>query len=106
MSRSGHMKSVSALVLSVLSLGSGLARAQDVGAQPPEMGNAQDVPSDAPAQLPPAPPEQLPPPPEQQVQQAAPQAAPQAFQQGPATGQWVYTQQYGWVWMPYGDQYT
>jgi uncharacterized membrane protein YgcG len=21
-------------------------------------------------------------------------------------GQWVYTQQYGWVWMPYGDQYV
>jgi hypothetical protein len=21
-------------------------------------------------------------------------------------GQWVYTSQYGWVWMPYGDAYT
>lgn len=21
-------------------------------------------------------------------------------------GQWVYTEQYGWVWMPYGDRYT
>jgi hypothetical protein len=21
-------------------------------------------------------------------------------------GQWVYTQQYGWVWMPYGDAYS
>jgi hypothetical protein len=30
--------------------------------------------------------------------QAAPVAA--------AQGQWVYTQQYGWVWMPYGSQYT
>jgi hypothetical protein len=28
-------------------------------------------------------------------------------QQAPAAGgQWVYTQQYGWVWMPYGQQYT
>ncbi len=96
------MKSVSALVLSVLTLGSGLARAQEVGAPPPE--TAAQVPSAAPAQLPPAPPEQLPPPPEQQAQQSAPEAAPQAAQQAPATGQWVYTQQYGWVWMPYGDQ--
>ena len=23
-----------------------------------------------------------------------------------AQGQWVYTQQYGWVWMPYGETYT
>ena len=22
-----------------------------------------------------------------------------------ATGQWAYTQQYGWIWMPYGSQY-
>jgi hypothetical protein len=21
-------------------------------------------------------------------------------------GQWVYTEQYGWVWMPYGDKFT
>jgi hypothetical protein len=27
-------------------------------------------------------------------------------QQGSAQGQWVHTQQYGWVWMPYGDAYT
>jgi len=43
-----------------------------------------------PATQPPAPPTN--PPPVQAQQQAA-------------TGQWVYTQQYGWVWMPYGDQY-
>ena len=24
----------------------------------------------------------------------------------PANGQWVYTSQYGWVWMPYGAAYT
>lgn len=34
------------------------------------------------------------------VAQAAPVEAP------PATGQWVFTQQYGWVWMPYGPNYT
>jgi len=22
------------------------------------------------------------------------------------SGQWVYTEQYGWVWMPYGERYT
>jgi hypothetical protein len=29
-----------------------------------------------------------------------PDAAPQP------SGQWVYTQEYGYVWMPYGDQYV
>jgi hypothetical protein len=24
----------------------------------------------------------------------------------PPEGQWVYTEQYGWVWMPYGNAYT
>ncbi|HVU52198.1 MAG TPA: hypothetical protein VHL80_15980 [Polyangia bacterium] len=99
------MKSVSALILSVLTLGSGLARAQDVGAAP-QTANAQALPPPyaAPAQLPSPPPEQLPAPPQEQVQQA--EAAPQEVQQDPPTGQWVYTQQYGWVWMAYGDQYT
>ncbi len=31
---------------------------------------------------------------------------PQATYEQQASGQWVYTQQYGWVWMPYGDGYT
>jgi hypothetical protein len=35
--------------------------------------------------------------------QPAPQAQPA---QPSATGQWVYTQQYGWIWMPYGNQYV
>jgi hypothetical protein len=37
---------------------------------------------------------------QQPVQQAPAQAAPAAG------GQWVYTQQYGWVWEPYGNQYV
>jgi hypothetical protein len=53
-------------------------------------------PSQPPSQAPPAPQSATPPPP---PAQAAP--APSA----PA-GQWVYTQQYGWIWMPYGDAYT
>ena len=49
---------------------------------------------------------------------AAPATAPVAAPEPPATpaappespappsGQWAYTQQYGWLWMPYGDAYT
>ncbi len=54
-------------------------------------------PTPVPNALPPAPPGALPPPP---VQQPQAQALP------PATGQWVYTAQYGWAWMPYGPQYV
>jgi len=39
--------------------------------------------------------------------QAAPQGQPAPPAQQPAPpGQWVYTQQYGWLWMPYGTPYT
>jgi hypothetical protein len=51
-------------------------------------------PSQAPGELPPAPPSATAP---------APSAEPQA---SVPAGQWVYTQQYGWIWMPYGDDYT
>jgi uncharacterized membrane protein YgcG len=44
---------------------------------------------------PPPQPSDLPPPPQQA--QAAPQGS---------TGQWVFTDQYGWLWMPYGDGYV
>jgi len=65
----------------------------------------------APAPTEPAPSE-APPPPE--VQPAPPPDAPQQGQPppavaappAPAAGQWVWTGQYGWVWMPYGQQYT
>ncbi len=36
-----------------------------------------------------------------------PQDQPAAVaQQAPAPGQWVYTAEYGWLWMPYGQAYT
>src|SRR5262249_16173672 len=57
----------------------------------------------APTNAPPPPPDQPPVPPEQtdsQVVASAPE------QQPAAQGQWVYTSQYGWVWLPYGAQYT
>jgi hypothetical protein len=39
----------------------------------------------------------------------APSASPSPSQDSAAglpAGQWVYTDQYGWVWMPYSDAYT
>ncbi len=47
------------------------------------------------------------PPPNPQTQ-SQPSSAPQRIDvsQPAPTGQWVYTQQYGWVWMPYGPAYT
>jgi hypothetical protein len=52
--------------------------------------------SPAPSGAPPAPPAETPQPPQAQARQAAPVPP----------GQWVYTQQYGWIWMPYADGYT
>jgi len=51
-----------------------------------------------PADPPPAPPMENAAPPQYQAEAPA--------QQPPPPGQWVYTSQYGWVWMPYGDAYT
>jgi len=64
-------------------------------------GGSSEAPStQAPSEQPPAPPSQMPAPPAQQPQ-------PQAQAQVPSTaGQWVYTQQYGWIWMPYSDTYV
>ena len=49
-----------------------------------------------------------PPPPPPAVRPAAPSEPAQASSPGNPTdtGQWVHTEQYGWVWMPYGDDYT
>jgi hypothetical protein len=49
-------------------------------------------------------PTQAPPPPSGPIQ--APPAHAEAPAQPPVPGQWVYTDQYGWIWMPYGDKYT
>jgi hypothetical protein len=120
----------------VLFSGSGVARAQQEGTTmtDPLSGQAVAAPqavvpsTDVPMQLPPAPPVEPPPPPvgqNQQEQQLEPQQQyaqspqqPQAFAgsgyvspappatQAATAGQWVYTEQYGWIWMPYGTQYT
>jgi hypothetical protein len=49
----------------------------------------------APSELPPSPPSEVPPEPPAQVQ--PPPSTP--------PGQWVYTEQYGWIWMAYADSY-
>lgn len=60
---------------------------------------ASEPSTQAPAEPPPPPPAVLPAPP--------PGATPAPRQEKPAdAGQWVHTEQYGWVWMPYGDRYT
>lgn len=61
----------------------------------------------APDMMPPAPPQQPPAPPVQSQGQEQPEVQqPAAVAQATPGGQWVYTSQYGWVWMPYGNQYT
>lgn len=53
------------------------------------------APSPAPKDPPPPPPAARPDPPKDDARQKT----------SPA-GQWVHTEQYGWVWMPYGNHYT
>jgi hypothetical protein len=77
------------LVVLVLGLSSSVARAQDATAVPDTQPPAEPIPG---------PPAASPPPP---VVTAPALAAPAA----PA-GQWVYTDQYGWIWEPYGLPYT
>ncbi|HEX9401946.1 MAG TPA: hypothetical protein VF912_17685 [Anaeromyxobacter sp.] len=72
-------------------------------ASPPQSAGPEQVlpPAEEPApqQAPPAPPSAIPP--------APPRAQAPAPQQAPVPpGQWVYTAQYGWIWMPYSDAYT
>jgi hypothetical protein len=55
---------------------------------------------------PPAPPPEAPPPPSLQGSQpAGPSGLSPQRGAGPL-GQWVNTNQYGWLWMPYGQRYT
>src|SRR5438132_9872486 len=58
----------------------------------------------------PPPASQPPPPPPSAPPTAQPIEPPQVTANAPAPssvpGEWVYTAQYGWVWMPYDQQYT
>ena len=73
---------------------------------PQQQAEADDAPAPAPATQPPN--VQPPPPPSSPpaVQQQALPPQQQVAPQQQAGGQWVYTQQYGWLWMPYGNQYV
>jgi hypothetical protein len=101
------MKLIFASIMGFLVAGSGVAWAQDdvsaeaVVANPSDTPESVAPPTPAPEGQPPAPPEQLPPPPAAQQQQV-----PAVVSSGSASGQWIYTSQYGWVWMPYGQQYV
>ncbi len=80
-----------------------LASAGAVRAQDEQ--NAAQPPTQPPAEAPPAPPAEPPSPPT--VMQSPEASTPQPQQQqGTGQGQWVFTSQYGWLWMPYGAQYT
>jgi hypothetical protein len=90
------------LVSGTLAALPGMARPQvDERADSPRFvaeNEAETVPppAAAPSEAPPAPPFETPAPPPPQEQ--APSSLP--------AGQWVYTQQYGWIWMAYSDDYT
>ena len=84
-------------ILGSLPVGAGTAR-QD----PPSQTGAEEArplqsPTPLPAEPPPPPPAQVPEPPSRRAE-APPRDLP--------SGQWVYTDQYDWVWMPYGDRYA
>jgi len=83
----------------VLAAFSAPALAQDMGDEAPAAQPTEPAPSQVPEG-----PEAAPMAPEDG--QAQPyQVAPPVQSAGPS-GQWVYTGQYGWVWMPFGQQYT
>jgi hypothetical protein len=87
-------KLTAAALIAALAVLPALARAQeDAYASEPEAAPEGAAPTWAP----PAPPAQTP---------APPQAQPQPQQAPAPPGQWIYTSQYGWVWMAYSDSYT
>lgn len=81
-------------------------------ATPPTETGPLQPPAPAPKETPPAPATQTPPPPPQAQPIEPPPGAttPRAVAPPPApappAGQWVYTRQYGWLWMPYERAYT
>ena len=93
------MRRVEVILATALTLGGAPIRAAAVeaGQENAALQESPEAPTEpAPEGTPPAPPAQPPAPPAQ----AQPAAA------ETPSGQWVYTDQYGWVWIPYGDVYT
>jgi len=103
----GHFALIS-ILLAVPDAARADAPAAPAPVQQPAQVQAQP-PGPPPAAAPPAPVSQPPPLPSAQPmelhQQTAPAATPVQAPPMPA-GQWTYTQQYGWLWMPYDQRYT
>lgn len=92
------MKALTPVPLALLLLCAGHAAAQGHPARgTPQLARQFNPPSPQPLDLPPPATEDLPPVPQEQG------AVPQ--QQPAATGEWIFTAQYGWIWMPYGGGY-
>jgi hypothetical protein len=92
---------------------SAVARAQGQGPAPPpgsELGAAPTTPlqppGPPPSETPPAPAAGIPTPPHAQPIEPSRPATPAAPAPAVPTGQWVYTHQYGWLWIPYAQEYT
>jgi hypothetical protein len=83
----------------IVSLSAGCATtalAQNSGPSGPGPAAVSAAPPSVPTAMPPSPPPGTPP----------PAAVLNGVNQNPADGQWAYTTQYGWVWMPYGAEYV
>ena len=103
------MKTTLQALVAVSFLYAGTALAQEEGQYEDAPEATQAPTTGAPNQLPPAPPANPGYPAQAQQQQQAPQAVappPQQGVQAPASGQWTYTNQYGWVYLPYAQNYT
>jgi hypothetical protein len=84
-----------------------VTRADPASPAPPPPAEAEaQPPGPPPSTPPPAPVFTNPPAPVAQPIEVPPQAAPPAPAPRVPDGQWVFTQQYGWLWMPYDQAYT
>jgi hypothetical protein len=104
------------LVVTSSLLASASARAQGQ-APAPAPGAGPDAVPTSPLQPPGPPPKETPPPPAAGIPapphaqpieppRAAPPPQPAAPAPAQPPGQWVYTHQYGWLWIPHAQQYT
>lgn len=90
-----------ALAVLAILVGGGLGlAAQQAERVPPAESQSQETPRPAT----PAPKDAPPPPPA--LRPDPPASVPAPREKSDAGGQWVHTEQYGWVWMPYGNGFT
>ncbi len=106
------MRKVICAMAALALLGVGTARAEGNEPAATEEGATPAPSTPAPNEAPPQPPANPPPPPsgqaapQAQAPAPAPQIAPPPAPEAQPGGQWSYTAQYGWVWMPYVQSYT